>query len=213
VKGGAGEMLTLYLACLLFGGILLAVSLFAGTDGDADLDLDGNADLDFGADADFDGDVGGDADLDGSMDGEGLVEAAKFFSFRNIVLFTAFFGLTGTVLTLLQTPDLIVFPIAAGMGGFAGALGHKAFTYLKATESTTTTNLQELVGYNARVLVGLTKSRPGKITINTRNQKLQVLAIIAEDAATEAFGPGDDVLIIRIHHGMAHVAEEAFIYS
>ncbi len=51
-------MLTLYLACLIFGGVLLTISLFAG--GDADSDMDHSLDAH--------GDVGGDAALDAQAD-------------------------------------------------------------------------------------------------------------------------------------------------
>lgn len=43
-------MLTLYLACLVFGGVLLAITLFAGGDADSDMDhsLDAHGDFDAG---------------------------------------------------------------------------------------------------------------------------------------------------------------------
>ena len=71
-------MLTLYLACLVFGGVLLAISLFTGGDAESDMDhsLDAHADMDAHADlgshADFDaqaeleahGDFGGETSGD-----------------------------------------------------------------------------------------------------------------------------------------------------
>ncbi len=85
-------MLTLYLACLVFGGVLLTISLFAGGDADSDMDHGLDAHGDFGSDAaldvhgDFaadhtidlqgDADFGGDADLGGDADFGGDADLA-----------------------------------------------------------------------------------------------------------------------------------------
>jgi hypothetical protein len=47
-------MMTLYLACLIIGGIFIVVSLFFDTDSGADGDIDLDADLDLDADTLFD---------------------------------------------------------------------------------------------------------------------------------------------------------------
>ena len=135
-------MLTLYLACMVFGGVLLTISLFAGGDADTDVDhsmdmhgdvdmdhtLDVHADIDHSLDvhADLEMDTAvemqaefGDSDLPAEMTvdadhpavaavddidagghgGSALSAAFEFFSFRNMVYMTTFFGVTGSVRT------------------------------------------------------------------------------------------------------------------
>ena len=69
-------MLTLYLACLIFGGSLVAVSMLGGLDSD-DVEVHIDGDLD-------DGDL---AMEDHSAAGHGVTEAARFMSFRSLVFF------------------------------------------------------------------------------------------------------------------------------
>jgi len=64
-------MLPIYLGSLVFGGLLVAVSLFfGGHDADADADADADLDLDADADADFDLDADADADFDLDADAD-----------------------------------------------------------------------------------------------------------------------------------------------
>ncbi|MBR9974739.1 MAG: hypothetical protein KFF77_04105 [Bacteroidetes bacterium] len=77
-------MLTLYLACLVFGGVLLAISLFTGGDADSDMDhsleahgdLDAHPDFDAHAELDAHGDFGGETDAGVDMDAETPTEFA-----------------------------------------------------------------------------------------------------------------------------------------
>ena len=87
-------METIYLICLIFGGFFLAVSIFAGTEADADFALESDVEI---------GDAATETETE-TPEGEGLVSAIQYFSFRNIVFFTAFFGLAGLILTKLSTP-------------------------------------------------------------------------------------------------------------
>jgi hypothetical protein len=59
-------MLTLYLACLVFGGVLLAISLFTG--GDTDSDMDHSLDVHGDLAADTAMDIHGDVSVDHSLD-------------------------------------------------------------------------------------------------------------------------------------------------
>ena len=76
-------MLTLYLACLVFGGVLLAISLFTGGDGDSDMDHSLEAHGDIGGDADIGaGDLDAHADFaaDHSIDLQGDADAPGEFA-------------------------------------------------------------------------------------------------------------------------------------
>lgn len=189
-------METIYLICLIFGGFFLAVSIFAGTEAEADFALE--------ADAAFDAEPAGVA-------GDGVASAFQYLSFRNIIFFVAFFGLTGFVLSKLGSPALLSFLIAAGLGFFAAAVGHKVMVYLRSSEVIGTASLQNLEGQNAKVMVDVTKSKRGKITVNSRDRIFQLLALVADEAGREAFKFGDSVTIIRVEDNVVYVAEPDFI--
>jgi hypothetical protein len=196
-------MLTIYLACLMFGGVLLAVSILAGAYGEMDHAV---GDVDHAMDVDAHG-----FDLHASSHGEGLTAAIKFLSFRNIVFFLAFFGLTGTVLTWIRIPSLITPFFAVGMGWFAAAFGQKIMTYLKKTESGAEINLQDLEGLRALVVINVAKNRRGKISVVANDRRLQLLAVVADEESKDEFKYGESVTIVKIENGIAHVASEEFI--
>jgi membrane protein implicated in regulation of membrane protease activity len=191
-------MLTIYLACLVFGGIILGVSMFAATDADGGTP---------GGDVDFEG---GEATDAGHVDGEGVAEAVRFFSLRNVVLFVAFFGLTGSLLTLVGIPGLLVFPTAVVMGFFAALFAFYLLRYVARTESGTNPT-PRLDGLRGRVVIPVSRTHRGKIAVDTGDQYLQVLARVAEEASAEAFFAGQMVTIVRFEDGTAMVAEENFI--
>ncbi len=200
-------MMTLYLSCLIFGGIFIAVTLLFGSDGDADFDVDSDVDFDVDTDADFSGDASTDVDIDG----EGVTAAIKFLSFRNIVFFLAFFGLTGTVLTWLNSPFLITLPLAIVMGFFAAVLMHKTMNHLLQNEVGEAMNIDELIGLPAKVTINLSKYQKGKISLHANGRFHQLLAKTADEASREEFRQGDSVIVIDVKDGLAYVAEEEFV--
>lgn len=193
-------MMTLYLACLIIGGIFIVVSLFFDTDSGADGDIDLDADLDLDADTGVD-----------AIQGEGAAAAIKFLSFRNFVMFTAFFGLTGTVLTWLGGPFLVNLLAAIALGLFTATLMHKAMAHLVKNEVGQTTNLEDLIGSSAKVTIDLSRNHRGKISVYAYGRTLQILARVAEEAARDEFKSGETVIILRIQEGTAFVVEEEFI--
>jgi membrane protein implicated in regulation of membrane protease activity len=204
-------MLTAYVACLIAGGLLLAVSLLGG--GDADGDAAVGADADAGADVDGAADsVEADAETEGAeAEGEGLVAAARFLSLRNLVFFVAFFGLTGTLLTLLKANAALTLVAAVALGGAAAVAVHRLMGYLRRTESGALRSLATLGGARARVLVRLTRAKPGKVTVVTGDGTEQLVARVHERAATDRFEAGDTVVIVRFQDGVALVAETDFL--
>lgn len=226
-------MLSVYLACLVFGGILLSVSLFAHSDTDTDTDFHMDADHDFStdmhleADSDLAADVHMDTDVpaevhidadaeggvhaDSGSHGEGVTAAIQFLSFRNIVFFLTFFGLTGSVLTWLDIPSLLILMTAILMGLFTATLSHKLMTYMKKSESGQVIHLNELEGFTGRVTVNLSKTHKGKISVTGGDQNLQLVALVADEASEDEFRYGDSVIILRIENGTAYVVGEDFI--
>jgi hypothetical protein len=196
-------MLALYLACLFFGGILLALSLFAGGDADMDADIDG----DIGGDVD----ASADAEVDGATSGQGIVAAARFLSFRNVVFFAAFFGLTGVLFTFLQINSVITAGTALVIGLAAGASVHHLMDFMRQSESGEAESLDRLEGSYAEVVVGMAGSRPGKIAVKAGDRTHQLVASIHEAAEAIEFRTGDTVTIVRIENGIARVAESTFV--
>lgn len=209
-------MLTVYLACLIFGGILLSVSIFAHSDADGDFH-DGDFHTDVHTDLTTDVEVHADADVathpaDTNLHGESVTSAIQYLSFRNVVFFLAFFGLTGSLLTLLGIPLLAVLFTALGMGLFTATLSHKLMTYLKKSESGRVIHVNELEGFTAKVTISLSKTRRGKISVTDGSRHLQLVAGAAEEAGRDAFQCGDSVIVLKVEDGTAYVVEEEFIH-
>ncbi len=218
-------MLTIYLACLLFGGVLLAVVILFGGDHDLghDVGFDMHTDLDHGGfdlhtDMDVHGGVPGDLHTDfhthgeSIPPGEGMAAAAQWFSFRNIIFFIAFFGLTGTVLTFVSPSAVIAGVGAVIMGFLASTLSHRVFQYLRQTESGAGLVESDLQGLRGQVVITTTRTTKGKITTVANEQTLQMIALTAEEASKEEYHPGEIITIVRIESGLAYIAGEDFIH-
>ena len=252
-------MLTLYLACLIFGGILLTISLFSGGDADSDMDhsLDAHADvdmdhsLDMHADVDMDHTLDMHADMDGGMDfdsdvdmhadvgggdvpaeidvdaghgdvvpvedvagdahGGALHAAFEFFSFRNIVYMTTFFGMTGSVLTWLAMPFGLTLGSSVGMGFFAGMVGHRFMKYLRGSESGEALQLTDLIGHTGKVTLPPAKDRKGKILVSTARENIELIAVQHPDSEVEQLRPGDEVFILHVEKNIVFVDRADFV--
>jgi membrane protein implicated in regulation of membrane protease activity len=192
-------MLTLYLVCLLLGGLLISLSIFGGGDTDADLDVSGDADVD----------VEGDLDADG--EGEGLTAAARFLSLRNLVFFVAFFGLTGTLLTLLGADHLATLVTALGLGVLAAFAVQRLMDYLRTSQSGAVPGTSALAGAEARVVVGLAGVRPGKVDVAVGDRTYQFVARMHEGARVDHAEVGDTLVVVRVQDGIALVAEKSYL--
>jgi hypothetical protein len=194
-------MLTLYWAFLLFGGTLLLFSIFSGADGDTDLEFDVDSDLTL----DIEGDIGA------GVGGEGLAAAAQYLSFRNLVFFAAFFGLTGTVLHYLHVPGAVTLFLAIVMGLGAAGVSHKLMAYLRDSQSGEVGSLSDLEGLQAKVFIDVSRDRKGKISVTGRDQRMEIVAIVAEESRDDSFKSGDTVTIVRVAEGVAQIAREDYI--
>jgi hypothetical protein len=205
-------MLTLYVVCLLLGGVLIAVSIFGGGDGDVDVagdvdvDVAGDVDVDVAADADVDA-----GELDAETGGEGLAAAARFLSMRNLVFFLAFFGLTGTLLSLLQANPMATAITSVGLGALAASAVHRLMGYLRSSQSGALPSPSTLAGSEARVIVGLGATRPGKVEVVAGDRTHQLVARIHGGARVDHAEVGDTVVVVRIQDGVALVAEKTYL--
>lgn len=206
-------MFYIYLACLIFGGALLAISLMFGDHGDGHEALDSHGDTDHLLDySDTDHPVAVHDDIRVHTDNihNDPSEAAKFFSFRNVIYFAAFFGLTGTVLDMMATAAYLTFFTSLGMGFFSAGIGYYLMKYLKSSETGKALDIFSLKGSKAIVSVPMTKQRKGKIIVKTQVQSHEMLALIAENSPIEEFNKSEEVLIIEIQNNIALVVSADF---
>ncbi len=198
-------MLIFYLAGLLFGGILLGVSLLSGggdMDGTDALDsahtdfdsLDADTDLDFDSETSIEHIDLSDSDL--SHEIENPADAVKFISFRNIIYFTTFYGLTGTLFTLMGFQFILTFASAIGIGSLSWFTGHKLMRYLKNSESGEALNSKSFIGKEAKVVVATRKDKIGKVLVKSNNEINELMVKVSDSAEKESFDRGETVFII-----------------
>jgi len=213
-------MLSVYIACLLFGGILLAVSFIMGGGHDASTDVHGSLDIhsdtdihaslssgggiDTHADIGHTGEVSSHALESQQQDGDSG-DAVKFISLRNIIFFIAFFGLTGTALELLSVSGIITLLFSIVMGAFSAVTGYKFMKYLKSSESGEAINIYSLQGRTGKVIMNLSKEKQGKILIDAGNQSIEMRSLLAENTLEDELKYGDKVIIIEVKNNIAIV--------
>lgn len=209
-------MLIVYLACLIFGGIILGASFLFGGDHDTNIDTDHT--LDFDHSGELPVDSGGieiehspnDINVSLHNDHLSVSEAATFFSIRNMIFFITFFGLTGTVLSLMSVISMITLICSIGIGASAWLFGYKLMKYLKSSESGEGLSIYSLKGKSAKVIMPIGKNRKGKVQINTGSQSLQLIAKASDISETEEFKKGDEVLIIEVRENYVYVINSDF---
>ncbi|MEM9860591.1 MAG: NfeD family protein [Myxococcota bacterium] len=193
-------MLTyLYLATLVFGGVLLGASILLG--GQDDLDADG--DLDGG------GDLDADLDADGGVDKGFDVGAAEAFfwplkSVRFWTFFSAFFGLTGLALQGLGLmTEMTRLAAAIAMGSATGLSASYAIRRLAQNELGRGTESSDYIGKSARVMVPVKPGGVGKVRVQVGGSHVELLAVT--DDEHEITGE-DEVLVVDIEGTRARIA-------
>jgi membrane protein implicated in regulation of membrane protease activity len=185
-----------YLASLVIGlGVFLVQVALGGQDGEHGL---GHAPVD-GAAADpvasHDLIKAGHPGDDGPL--------AMVLSFRFWIFALLGFGLSGSLLHFLNLAGagaVAILASAAGIGsGAFAAIVVRAVTRSSASSSV---NLSEAVGREARVLVACAKGRTGQVRIALRGQSVDLLASTDE----EDIARGEPVLIEDVRDGVAQVS-------
>lgn len=184
-------MLGPYIAALLFGGLLLAISLLAGGGDDH-------------ADADAHGDAGGDHDAAGDHADAMGAFVSTFASLRFWTFFAAFGGGTGTVLTLLSLPAVVVAIAAAAMGAVSGAFAVWTFRLLGQRQLSSALTSEDWLGRSAKVVVPVSATRRGKVRLELEDEVKEMVAIATE--AGDELAVGEEVLIVSIEDGVARVS-------
>lgn len=218
-------LLYIYIASFIVGGILLGASLLLGhhdadTDMDADMDADAHIDLDADADVDADLDADADMDADADADADGHIEAdggahgevggtdfsdlwLPFLSVRFWVYFLCFFGLTGTILSLLALAGKwTTLTAAVGVGTLTGFAAAFIIQRLKKAEVGRGVTEEDFKGLEAQVLLPLNPGERGKVRVEIRGQTVDLIARCDEAAA---IAKGKKVLIIEYSDNVALV--------
>jgi len=206
---------SVYLISLIVGGFFVLLSIFGGVghdaDSDADTDFDHDFDHDFDAEADIDADADFDADADhdihlgGDADLSTDVSFVDLLSIRALFLFAAFFGLTGTLFTWFGGSEPMTAALATLTGMVVGLGGNyviKKFAYEQVTSNVTTDYLKGKTGH---VLLPFGKNDRGKILVEAKGQRLQLLARPMDEDTEEAFEKGEEVVVVRLNGRVAEV--------
>jgi membrane protein implicated in regulation of membrane protease activity len=187
-----------YLAALVIGlGILLVQVAFGGRDGEHGLGhaagpVDGAAGDASGEDHPLKAGHPGD---DGPL--------AVVFSFRFWIFAFLGFGLSGSLLHFLNLAGagaVAILASAAGIG--SGAFASLVVRAVTRSSASSSVNLSEAVGREARVLVTCEKGRTGQVRIALRGQSVDLLATTDE----EDIARGEPVLIEDVRDGVAQIS-------
>ncbi|MGB3402649.1 MAG: NfeD-like protein [Microcoleaceae cyanobacterium] len=183
-------MLTLYIFCLVIGGVFVALAAIAGLDG-----------VDF--DTDFDTDI----EL---RDQSKLKLRLPFLSMRFWTFGGCFFGLTGVMLSLLA-PTLSPFwiaMIAMIMGGFCGTAIVWVLRSLQYQQADSLVRSQDLLGCSGVVELPFDRHSRGKIRIALKGSTVEMMAMTTDESS---FNPGDKVFVVgRENNKVWVVSEQAF---
>ena len=234
-------MLTVYLACLVVGGVFVGLSAFAGghdSDADVDHDLDHEIDVDVDADIDVDADADVDADVDHELDGHAdvghdlapghLTDDAQavgegrglrrrripwmpFLSLRFWTFGSAFFGLTGTLLTLLTAAGEPLGVVLAGGTGLVAGLGMATLAHsMRRGISADEIRVSDYPGQLGELVLPLRKGGKTRVRVKIRHRERELGARTVEPLALPK---GARVVVLSLDdEGHALVAPEQELY-
>lgn len=196
----ATPMFTIYVAFLVFGGLLLGASVFLGGE-DAAGELDAATDLELG---EASVDAGESLDIqDNQLDLSGAdsvlwpLRTMRFWTF-----FAAFCGLTGITLEILGLPTQLAAAIAIAIGTGTGGFASWTLRKLGQIQSGQASDGNDYIGKQAQVLVPVRPGRTGKIRVQVRGQTLDMLAI---GDGTQSLATHDRVMIIEMQGTRARI--------
>ena len=208
---------TIYLVSLLVGGFFVLLSIFGGGESDHDVDADAGIDFDHDSDFDFDHDADFDVDHDIDFDAEHDVDLAHdleagpgfvdLFSVRALFLFAAFFGLTGLLLTWLNTGEPYTAILAVLTGLIIGLGGNYFIKRIGYAHVSSDVSSNELRGITGKVLIPFEGDEKGKISLIAKGQHLQLVARSFEEDELEPFKPGEEVVVVKMAGSIAEVVK------
>lgn len=196
---GKGQpMFGFYLASAIVGWAFVGLFLFGGIDVDVDAD--------FEADADVDTDLDGNINAAGSGFASSIASAGlSLLSFRSIMFFLAFFGLTGMVLDVIDASALAALLAAIGVGAFAWVFNSFVFRALKVADVSSSLVRADIEGTMGEVVLPISPGHRGRIFIEVGDQRRYLTARPHEKAKQSAFAVGDQIVVVGLDNGAALV--------
>jgi hypothetical protein len=191
-------MLATYLITLAVGGVMLTLAMFGGDAGDG-----GHGGADHGGTGNGNGHGGGNGhgvatDHGGALD---LVLGwLPVTSLRFWIIFAAFFGLTGTALTLGgfvgAEPVPLVLSIAVGWA--SGVMVVSSIRKLTRGEVSSGVASRDLIGATATVLVPLRRGAGGKVRVRMKDRAVDLMATTDDEGD---FAEGNEVVVYEVVAG------------
>lgn len=204
-------MIWLYVASLVFGGVFVLPMMLGALDFDGDVgDLDFDLDVDVDVDFDAGGIEAGDGmDLDVGGDAPGFTGAVGDFvssllNFRSIVLGLTFFGLTGVVLSTLDSSAVLTLVTAIVLALVAAAANSTLTTFVLNRQQSSHVTMREVAGMSAEVMLPIAANRRGRVRAQIAGQTEYFTAL--PHKPDHSFEPGETVVVIEIVDGLAKVA-------
>jgi membrane protein implicated in regulation of membrane protease activity len=178
--------LVLYLVCLAFGGLLLAVSALGGHDS--------HGDHGHGAHVDH---------ADHSHDGHHVSPFLWVLSLRFWTFTLAFFGLTGAALTAVGgVAAPVTAALAAGTGLGAGYVASRLLDSLTRRPLGVVAAAGAHIGREGILLLPVDRAQPGKVRLSIAGASTD---FVAETQADEALPTGTTVLVVGFRGNVALV--------
>jgi len=186
-------MFSVFVFLAVVGWIFVAVFLFSSADFDVDIDIDTDLDMDL------------DADAGAPIGDSGLDLLGALLSFRSLVFFAAFFGLTGMVLTWLGAGTALAVILAVAIGLFTAYLNTRLMQYLRRTSVSSRVSDSRIAGNAATVVLPISDGRRGKVSVDVNGQRLYLIATPFSPGRDESYEIGDTVVIVEVEKGSALV--------
>ncbi len=210
-------MLTAYIFCLGFSGVLLAASVIGGSK-----DQDGAGDGGHDHDHDHDHDAGSDDaaghahDLHSGhedalhaagshvvgSDGIGTALRATLLSIRFWTFASAAFGLTGALLTVQDFDPALTSALAVFMGLLCGSGVSAVMWYLRRAQASGTVKMDGLAGRDAEIVLSVGPDKIGKVRLTHMDQIIELPARTSEATLMDR---REKVLIVEVRDGIAEI--------
>lgn len=182
--------LVLYLICLAFGGVLLAVSALGGHDSHGD----GHAGH---------GPAHADHAHDHSQDGHHPSPILWVLSLRFWTFSLAFFGLTGAVLSWAGAANPLVTAVLSGAVGLgAGYVSWRLLDSLTRKPLGVVAGAGAHIGREGILLLPVDRAQPGKVRLSIAGAATD---FVAETQAAEPLPTGTTVLVVGFRGNVALV--------
>ena len=196
--------MSIYLAAMGFGLVLLASTIFLGdSDLDADTDIDMDPNIDFDAEVDFTVDGAGELDALNTAEKKSKSRFIPFLSIRFWTFGLTIFGVTGFILVKMDQGPAVHASLAVAMGVLVGWAAALIFHQLKNTTVDSSTNTDQLAGHQGEVTLTIRTTGAGKVRVRSKEQYLE---LVATTSHTEDLQIGDKVLILKSQDGQLVVA-------